>query len=87
MSAQSPVHPSTARCYSYSLRNVINDNGAVCVPVVHGCERLVALLSCCVPDLEFDCRLLVEGEGLCEESGADCGLSVVIELILVSIVR
>ena len=72
---------------TYSLCDVIDDYGAVCVSVVHGCERLVALLSCCVPDLEFDCRLFVQGKGLCEESGADGGFSIVVELILVARVR
>lgn len=67
---------------SYSLRNVVYNHGAVCISVVHGRERLVALLSCCVPDLELDCRLLIEGKGLCEESGADSRFSVVVELVL-----
>jgi hypothetical protein len=66
----------------YSLRNVVYHHGTVCISVVHGCQRLVTLLSCCVPNLELDCRLFIQGKGLCEESSADRGLSVIVELIL-----
>jgi hypothetical protein len=66
----------------YSLRNVIYHHGTVCISVVHGCQRLVAFLSCCVPNLELDCRLIIQGKGLCEESSANRGLSVIVELIL-----
>lgn len=69
-------------CAPYCLRDVVYYHSAVCISVVHGSQRLVALLSRCVPNLELDCRLIVQGKGLCEESGADSGLSVVIELIL-----
>lgn len=67
---------------TYSLCDVIYYNGAVGVPVVHGRERLVALLTSRVPDLKLDCGGLVEGDGLGKERGADSGLSVVVELIL-----
>jgi hypothetical protein len=66
----------------YSLRNVVYHHGAVCISVVHGCQRLVTFLSRCVPNLELDCRLIIQGECLCEESSADRGLSVIVELIL-----
>lgn len=68
--------------YSYSLCDIVYDNRAVCVSIVHGSQRLVALLSRSVPDLELHGRLLIQGEGLCEESSADRGFSVVVELIL-----
>lgn len=69
---------------SYCLCDIVYDYGTVCVSVVHGCQRLVALLSCCVPDLELHGRLLIKGQSLCEESGADGGFSVVVELVLVA---
>jgi len=72
-------------CAPYSLCDIVYDYGAVRISVVHGCQRLVALLSRSVPDLELDCRLVVQGKGLCEESGADSGLSVIIELVLSNI--
>ena len=62
--------------------DVVNDNGAVGVAVVHGCERLVAFLACSVPDLELDGCGFVESDGLSEESGADGGFAVVVELVL-----
>ena len=62
--------------------NVVYDDGAVCVSVVHWRQRLVALLSRGIPDLELDRCLLVEGDGLGEERGADGGFSVVVELVL-----
>lgn len=67
---------------AYSLCDIVYDDGAVCVPVVHGRQRLVALLAGGIPDLELDCCVLVEGNGLSEESGADGRFSVIIELIL-----
>jgi hypothetical protein len=67
---------------TYSLCDVVYYNGTIGVPVVHGRERLVALLASRVPDLELDCGGLVEGDGLGEECGADGRLPVVIELVL-----
>jgi hypothetical protein len=64
------------------LCDIIDDDGAVCVAVVHGGERLVALLAGRVPDLELDGCVLIEGDGLGEEGGADGGFSVVVELVL-----
>ena len=67
---------------TYGLCDVVDDDGAVCVAVVHGCERLVALLAGGIPDLELDRRVLIEGDGLGEEGGADGGFPVVVELVL-----
>jgi hypothetical protein len=67
---------------TYSLGDVIYNHGAVGVPVVHGCERLVALLACRVPDLKLDGCGFVEGDGLGQERSADGGFSVVVELVL-----
>jgi hypothetical protein len=53
------------------LCDVVDDDSAVCVPVVHGGQRLVALLAGGIPYLKLDCCVLVEGDGLGEEGGAD----------------
>jgi len=76
------VRRQTSGGDAYSLRDVVNHYCAVCVPVVHWCERLVALLAGRVPYLKLDGRSLVEGDGLGEESGADGRLPIVIELVL-----
>lgn len=66
----------------YRLCDIVDYYRAVCVSVVHGRQRLVALLPCCVPNLKLDRCLLIEGNRLCQECGADGGFSVVVELIL-----
>ena len=62
--------------------NVVDNNGAVGVAIVHGRERLVALLAGRVPDLKLDCGVLVERDGLGEERGADGGFSERVEWVL-----
>lgn len=62
--------------------DVVDDDCAVCVPIVHGRQGLVALLSSCVPDLKLDGGILVEGNSLCEECGTDGRFSVGVELVL-----
>jgi len=64
------------------LGDVINHNGAVGVSIVHGSQRLVSFLAGGIPDFEFDCRVFVQRDGLCQEGGANRRLSVVIKLIL-----
>lgn len=66
---------------TYGLGNIINDDGAVSISVVHGCQRLVSLLASGVPYLEFDCGVLVESDCLSQEGGADGRLAVIIELV------
>lgn len=56
---------------TYSLCDVVNDNGAVGIAVVHGCKRLVAFLACSVPNLELDSCGFIESNCLCEEGSAD----------------
>jgi hypothetical protein len=56
---------------TYSLCDVINDNGTVGIAVVHGRERLVAFLTCSVPNLEFDGCGFVESDCLSEEGSTD----------------
>ena len=67
---------------AYSLSNVVDYNGAVGVAVIHGSQGLVALLTCGIPDLELDGSCVIEGDCLGEESGADGGFPVVVELVL-----
>ncbi len=67
---------------AYRLGDVIYDHGAVCVSVVHGCQGFVSLLAGGIPDLELDCRVFIEGDGLCQEGGADGGFPVRVELVL-----
>lgn len=67
---------------AYSLCDIVDDDGAVGVPVVHRCQRLVAFLASSVPDLKLYRCALIEGYRLCKEGCADGGLPVVIELIL-----
>lgn len=73
------------RSSPYRLGDIIDDDGAVGVSVVHGRQRLVALLACRVPDLELDRCGFVEGDGLCQEGGANGGLPVVVELVLLDV--
>lgn len=56
---------------TYSLCDVVNDNGAVGITVVHRCERLVAFLACSVPNLKLDGCGFVESDCLGEEGSAD----------------
>lgn len=67
---------------SYSLSNVVDDDGAVGVAVVHGGKRLVALLACSIPNLKLDGGGVIEGDCLGQEGGADGRFPVVVELVL-----
>ena len=67
---------------TYGLRDIVDYDGTVCIPIVHGCQRLVSFLTGCIPDFEFDGCGVVEGDGLGEEGGADGGFAVVVELVL-----
>jgi hypothetical protein len=64
------------------LCDIVDDNGAVGVAVVHGGEGLVTLLSGGIPNFELDCGVFIERNGLCQEGGANSGLSEGIKLIL-----
>lgn len=64
------------------MSDVVDDYRAVGVTVVHGCKRLVALLPSRIPDLKLDGGVLIEGNRLGKESGADGGFSVRVKLIL-----
>ena len=59
------------RDVTHSLSNVIDDNSAVGVPVVHRRQGLVSFLPGGIPYFEFHRRILVKRDGLCKESSAD----------------
>ena len=60
---------------TYRLSDIVDDDGAVGVTVVHGRKRLVALLASGIPDLELNSGVFVERDGLGEESCADSRFS------------
>jgi len=61
---------------------VVDYHSAIRVTIVHWRKGFIPLLPRRIPDFEFHGRLLVEGDGLGEEGGADGGFSVVVELVL-----
>jgi hypothetical protein len=67
---------------TYGLRDIVYNNGTVGISVVHGSQRLVSLLAGGIPNLELDRRVLIEGDGLSEESRSNGGFSEGVELIL-----
>lgn len=64
------------------MGDIIYNDGAVCVSVVHRSQRLVAFLASGIPDLELDGSVLIEGNGLSQESSTDSRLAIGIELVL-----
>lgn len=72
---------------TYRLCDVVDYNCTVRIAVVHRRKGLVSFLARGVPYLKLHCCLFVEGNGLSEESGADSGFSVVVELVLLLTVR
>lgn len=75
---------SSRKGRTYSLSDVIDYDGAIGIPIIHRGQRLISFLASRIPDLELDCGALIEGDGLCQEGGTDCGLAVIVELILSS---
>jgi len=67
---------------TYSLGDVIDHNSTVGVSIVHRSQRLISFLTSSIPYFELDRGALVEGDGLCQEGGADGRLTVIIELVL-----
>jgi hypothetical protein len=64
------------------LSDIVDDNGAVCISVVHGSKRLVAFLAGGIPNFELDGSVLIKRNGLGQEGSADGGLAIGIELVL-----
>lgn len=46
--------------------DIVDHDGSLCPPVVHGGQTVVSLLACCVPDLKLH-RCVVQADRLCEE--------------------
>lgn len=67
---------------SYCLCDIVDNDCAVGISIIHRRKRLVSFLACGIPYLEFHCGGLVKGDGLRKEGGPNRGFSVVIELIL-----
>lgn len=78
----SPVWSANSNVTTYGLRNVVYDDGTVGVSVVHGRQRLVSLLASRVPNLKLDRRVLIERDGLGEESRSNGRFPERVELIL-----
>lgn len=43
----------------YSLCDIVDHHGAVCIPVVHGGQGLVSFLTGSIPYLKFDRGVLI----------------------------
>ena len=55
------MHNRTYRMYratTHRVSNVVHYDGGLCSPVVHWGQTVVSLLSCSVPDLKLDCRII-----------------------------
>lgn len=74
----------TALC-THRLSDIVDNNGAVGVAVVHGRKGLVAFLAGGVPDFELDSGVFIERDSLSQKSGADGRFSERVELILMKI--
>lgn len=64
------------------MSNIVYNDGAVCVSVVHGSKRLVAFLTSGIPDLKLDGGALIKRNSLCQEGSANGRFAIGIELIL-----
>lgn len=67
--------------HAYCLCDVVNDDGAMGVSVVHGRQRLVPFLTSGVPYLKLDRGVFVQCDRLRQESSADGRFAVVIKLV------
>lgn len=67
---------------AYSLCDVVDNNSAICISVVHRSKRLVSFLSCCIPYFKFDGGGVIERDCLSEKSSSYGGLPIVIKLVL-----
>ena len=56
---------------AYGLGDIIDNNGAVGITIIHGGQRLISLLPGGIPYLKFDCRTFIERYCLSEESGSN----------------
>ena len=47
-----------ARESLYCVGDVVDHDGSLGPPIVHGGQAVIPLLSSCVPDLKLDCRVI-----------------------------
>lgn len=66
---------------TYRLRDIVRYNRGLCIPIVHGCERVKPFLASRVPDLELD-DVFFKDAFLRQERGADGRFFVVVELVV-----
>lgn len=69
---------------TYRLGNIVDNNRAVCIPVVHRRQRLISFLACSIPDLKLHCCIFIQSNCLRKKGGADRRLAIVIKLVLCS---
>lgn len=67
---------------AYSLCDIVDDNSAICISVVHRSKRLVSFLSCRIPYFKFDGSGVIERDCLSEERSSNGGFSIVVKLVL-----
>ena len=58
--------PVTVHHLTYCVGDIIDHDGGLGPPVVHGCQAVIPFLSCSVPDLKLDC-CVIQTYCLCEE--------------------
>jgi hypothetical protein len=71
---------------TYRLRDIVDNNRAVRIAVVHGREGLVSFLAGGIPNLKFHSRSLIKGDRLGQESSTDGRFAERVELILLCFV-
>ncbi len=60
------ANASTQSAQAYCVGDVVDHNGGLGSPVVHGSQAVIPFLSCSVPDLKLDC-CIIQTYRLCEE--------------------
>lgn len=67
---------------TYSLCDIVDNDGTIGISIVHRRQRFVSLLSCSIPNFELHGCSIIKGDSLCEKGSPYGRLSVIIELIL-----
>ena len=68
-------HPLLRSLEGVSVGNIVDDDGGLGAPVVHGGETVVPLLARSVPNLELDCSV-VQADCLGQKCCADGRLQI-----------
>jgi hypothetical protein len=64
------TNPCLGPSEGVSVSDIVDNDGSLGAPIVHGRQGMISFLSGSVPDLKFD-RRVVETNGLGEECGSD----------------